>query len=209
MVKIIPPTCCSTIPQWLTNLLTYCTRDYDLMITIKRYPNRKLYDTDAKQYITLAGIAQLIKEGRDVHVLDNVTGSDLTALTLTQVIFEQEKNEGGLFPRTLLANVIKTGGSRISALQQSIPSPRVIFHMVDDEIRRRINYLVQQGEMGESDGKHIIEQLSSPKFLDRRNFTSLNDAADRIMNERSIPTKTEIENLNQKLEVLARKLDEL
>jgi len=81
--------------------------------------------------------------------------------------------------------------------------------MVDDEIRRRINYLVQQGEMGESDGKHIIEQLSSPKFLDRRNFTSLNDAVDRIMNERSIPTKTEIENLHQKLEVLARKLDEL
>ena len=179
------------------------------MITIKRYPNRKLYDTDAKQYITLSGIAQLIKEGRDVQVVDNVTGSDLTALTLTQVIFEQEKNEGGLFPRTLLANVIKTGGARISALQQSIPSPWVIFHMVDDEIRRRINHLIQQGEMGESDGMQLIEQLSSLKFLDRQDNASINDAVDRIMIERSIPTQAEIENLNHKLEILARKLDEL
>ncbi len=179
------------------------------MITIKRYPNRKLYDTDAKQYITLAGIAQLIKEGHEVQVVDNVTGSDLTALTLTQIIYEQEKTKGGIFPRTLLANVIKTGGARISALQQSIPSPRMIIHMVDDEIRRRINYLVQQGEMVESDGRQLMEQLSSPKFLDRHNNTSINDAIDRIITERSVPTKEGIENLNLKLEILARKLDEL
>ena len=184
-------------------------RDYDLMITIKRYPNRKLYDTDAKQYITLAGIAQFIKEGHEVQVVDNVTGSDLTALTLTQIIYEQEKSEGGIFPRTLLANVIKTGGARISALQQSIPSPRMIIHMVDDEIRRRINYLVQQGEMVESDGRQLMEQLSSPKFLDRHNNTSINDEIDRIITERSVPTKEGIENLNLKLEILARKLDEL
>lgn len=184
-------------------------RDYDLMITIKRYPNRKLYDTDAKQYITLAGIAQFIKEGHEVQVVDNVTGSDLTALTLTQIIYEQEKSEGGIFPRTLLANVIKTGGARISALQQSIPSPRMIIHMVDDEIRRRINYLVQQGEMVESDGRQLMEQLSSQKFLDRHNNTSINDEIDRIITERSVPTKEGIENLNLKLEILARKLDEL
>ena len=184
-------------------------RDYDLMITIKRYPNRKLYDTDAKQYITLAGIAQFIKEGHEVQVVDNVTGSDLTALTLTQIIYEQEKSEGGIFPRTLLANVIKTGGARISALQQSIPSPRMIIHMVDDEIRRRINYLVQQGEMVESDGRQLMEQLSSQKFLDRHNNTSINDEIDRIITKRSVPTKEGIENLNLKLEILARKLDEL
>jgi len=193
----------------LTKLDDSRIRDYDLMITIKRYPNRKLYDTDAKQYITLAGIAQFIKEGHEVQVVDNVTGSDLTALTLTQIIYEQEKSEGGIFPRTLLANVIKTGGARISALQQSIPSPRMIIHMVDDEIRRRINYLVQQGEMVESDGRQLMEQLSSQKFLDRHNNTSINDEIDRIITERSVPTKEGIENLNLKLEILARKLDEL
>ena len=179
------------------------------MITIKRYPNRKLYDTDAKQYITLAGIAHLIKEGHEIQVVDNVTGSDLTALTLTQIIFEQEKNEGGIFPRALLANIIKTGGARISAFQQSIPSPRVIIRLVDDEIRRRVTYLVQHGEMGESDGKKLIEQLSSPIFLDRQNNTSIDDSVDQILTERSIPTKEELENLNQKLEILSKKLDEL
>lgn len=179
------------------------------MITIKRYPNRKLYDTDAKQYITLAGIAHLIKEGHEIQVVDNVTGSDLTALTLTQIIFEQEKNEGGIFPRALLANIIKTGGARISAFQQSIPSPRVIIRLVDDEIRRRITYLVQHGEIGESDGKQLIEQLSSPIFLDHQNNTSIDDSVEKILTERSIPTKEEIENLDQKLEILSKKLDEL
>lgn len=179
------------------------------MITIKRYPNRKLYDTYTKQYITLAGIAQLIKEGNEIQVVDNVSGSDLTALTLTQIIFEQEKNVGGMFPRALLANLIKTSGARLSALQLSIPSPRSVFQMVDDEIHRRVNYLVKHGEMGETDGEHLKKQLSSPKFINRQNGEAFNTSVDRILAERNIPTKEELENLNQKLDILSSKLDEL
>ncbi|MGD8735253.1 MAG: polyhydroxyalkanoate synthesis regulator DNA-binding domain-containing protein, partial [Anaerolineae bacterium] len=55
------------------------------MTRIKRYPNRKLYDTEAKQYITLEGIAALIRQGNEVQVIDHATGEDLTALTLTQI----------------------------------------------------------------------------------------------------------------------------
>ena len=71
------------------------------MTMIKRYPNRKLYDTEAKQYITLSGIAELIRQGGDIQVSDYATGEDLTALTLSQIIFEQEKKQSGFLPWTL------------------------------------------------------------------------------------------------------------
>ena len=54
------------------------------MLVIKRYPNRKLYDTEAKRYITLDGIAELIRQGAEVRVIDHTTDEDLTAVTLTQ-----------------------------------------------------------------------------------------------------------------------------
>ena len=49
------------------------------MIIVKRYPNRKLYNTSAKQYITLEGVAQLIRDGEEVQIVDHATGEDLTA----------------------------------------------------------------------------------------------------------------------------------
>ena len=61
------------------------------MPIIKRYPNRKLYDTAAKQYVSLDGIAAMIRRGDEVQVVDHATGEDLTTLTLTQIIVEQEK----------------------------------------------------------------------------------------------------------------------
>lgn len=61
------------------------------MPTIKRYPNRKLYDTEAKRYVTLEQITQQIQQGHEVQVIDYETGEDLTNVTFSQIIFEQEK----------------------------------------------------------------------------------------------------------------------
>ena len=49
------------------------------MLTIKRYPNRKLYNTDARKYVTLEGISELIRDGVEVEVVDNATGEDLNS----------------------------------------------------------------------------------------------------------------------------------
>ena len=58
------------------------------MPVIKRYSNRKLYDTDAKHYVTLEDLANFVRKGEDVQVVDYTTGDDLTSMTLLQVIFE-------------------------------------------------------------------------------------------------------------------------
>ncbi len=62
---------------------------------IKKYANRKLYDTRISRYITLEGIAQLVREGHEIKVVDRDTGHDLTQVTLSQIVLSQEKNGPG------------------------------------------------------------------------------------------------------------------
>jgi polyhydroxyalkanoate synthesis repressor PhaR len=66
------------------------------MRTIKRYSNRKLYDTFEKHYVTLADVAGFVRNGDEVKVTDHVSGADLTSATLAQIIFEEEKRSARL-----------------------------------------------------------------------------------------------------------------
>ena len=75
---------------------------------IKRYANRKLYDTHDKRYVTLEQIAQLVRDGEDIKVIDNESTKDLTSVTLSQILVEQErKREGGL-PKTRPTSPVPT-----------------------------------------------------------------------------------------------------
>ncbi len=90
------------------------------MPIIKRYPNRKLYDTEAKRYVTLEQITQLIQQGQEVQVIDYESGEDLTNVTFSQIIFEQEKRGEGFLPRALLTNLIRTGGDTLDQLRRTL-----------------------------------------------------------------------------------------
>lgn len=78
------------------------------MRTIKRYSNRKLYDTQDSHYVTLLQIAGLIRNGDDVRIVDKNTQRDLTAATLAQIIFEEERRAPRL-PTTGLRQIIQAG----------------------------------------------------------------------------------------------------
>lgn len=82
-------------------------------IIIKRYQNRKLYDTKNSTYVTLEDIGQMIRHGEDVRVVDNRTKEDLTSVTLMQIIFEEEKKQKSLLPLGVLKRIIRDGGSAI------------------------------------------------------------------------------------------------
>jgi polyhydroxyalkanoate synthesis repressor PhaR len=86
---------------------------------IKRYENRKLYDTAQRQYVSFEEIAGLIREGVDVQVVDNNTGDDITTQTLTQVIFEEGKKGLNPLSKDLLHDLIRLGNTIIGGgLQQ-------------------------------------------------------------------------------------------
>jgi polyhydroxyalkanoate synthesis repressor PhaR len=80
---------------------------------IKRYENRKLYDTEDRRYISLEEIAGLIRDGVEVQVIDNTNGEDITTQTLTQVIFEEGKKGRNPLSKDLLHNVIRLGSDFI------------------------------------------------------------------------------------------------
>ncbi len=76
---------------------------------IKRYTNRKLYDTVESRYVTLDEIAEMIKEGVEVRIVDNRTKEDLTSVTLAQIIFEEEKKQNQM-PLAVLREIIRHPG---------------------------------------------------------------------------------------------------
>ncbi len=78
-------------------------------ITIKKYNNRRLYNTETSKYITLVQVAGLIKEMKTVSVVDAKTGEDVTAYILTQVVLEDAKNNNTLLPVPLLHTLIRYG----------------------------------------------------------------------------------------------------
>jgi polyhydroxyalkanoate synthesis repressor PhaR len=78
-------------------------------IIIKKYSNRRLYDTTHKKYVTLDEIASLIKEGTEIKVIDSQTDEDITKVILMQVILESEKNKEDILPTSFLHMLIKYG----------------------------------------------------------------------------------------------------
>jgi polyhydroxyalkanoate synthesis repressor PhaR len=75
-------------------------------ITIKKYENRRLYDTSASRYVNLEDLAEMVRRGVDLEVVDAKTGEDLTRVTLTQIIMEDAKEQPSGWPLELLRQLI-------------------------------------------------------------------------------------------------------
>ena len=78
----------------------------DDLIIIKKYANRRLYDTSTSSYVTLDHLSELVREGRDFEVRDAKSGEDLTRQVLTQIIFENETKGEGALPLNFLRQLI-------------------------------------------------------------------------------------------------------
>lgn len=87
---------------------------------IKRYSNRKLYDTQESRYVTLEEIEEMIRAGREVSVVDAATGENLTSVTLTQIILENERNHRANLPAAFLHQLIKHGEAWQDFVQKSM-----------------------------------------------------------------------------------------
>jgi polyhydroxyalkanoate synthesis repressor PhaR len=89
---------------------------------IKRYSNRKLYDTQESRYVTLEELEELIRAGKEISVVDVSTGEDLTSVTLAQIILENERNHRATLPTAFLHQLIKHGEAWQDFVQKSFRS---------------------------------------------------------------------------------------
>ena len=184
---------------------------------IKRYANRKLYDTQESRYVTLDQISHMIRAGEDVQVLDNNSKEDLTSVTLAQIIFEEEKKQRSFLPLSALRNIIQTGGASFQDLvtQLSESSKRVgrVFQHEDSE--------QVQGE-GEGEAKPAISAESeSHNFIrdfresfqgsidewQRRLDDSMNTALESL--SPLAPLQKEVQSLRERLAEMEKKLGKI
>ena len=176
------------------------------MLVIKRYANRKLYDTEAKQYITLEGIAELIRRGQEVQVVDHETGADITAMTQAQIILEQEKKARGRLPRPALTDLIRSGGHTLAQLRRALTPPSAGDAQVNAEIERRIETLIRQGELAEDAGRQLLDKLiavGGPTPEVEAGET------DRAARKRGLPSRADVHRLARQIEALSAELDKL
>jgi len=177
------------------------------MLTIKRYPNRKFYDTEEKRYITLDDISESIRAGREVQVIDQGSGEEITSVVLTQIIFEQEKKQSGFVPRSVLTGLVQAGGYTMGRMRSALSNPLELLKQIDEEIESRIDQLTKQGELAEDEARRWRDKLLSGDESGTQNPGMDEDQFQRLLDERGVPTRSELENLTEQIDILMNKLD--
>jgi polyhydroxyalkanoate synthesis repressor PhaR len=162
-------------------------------VLIKRYANRKLYNTATSRYITLKGIADLIEAGEEVRVVDNETGEDITSVTLSQILVDNERSNRRV-PGTVLTDLIQRSGDVLySALKRRVDDASEGF----EELQRNVKKLI-----GPRDGARRPDwvALAAPD-LDR----VIQRAVERVLRALDLPRRSDVEALEKRLDqVLAQ-----
>lgn len=165
---------------------------------IKRYQNRKLYDTTDSCYVTLEDIGELVRQGEDVQVIDNTSKEDLTSVTLSQIIFEEEKKQKSALPLATLTNLVRSSGETIRglasrALESGVREVENVWNEVHDLVER----LVSRGQItaeARNDLLGIIQKLVGNKLRPPKSPAQTGMA------------QTEIQALRSRIEELERRL---
>jgi polyhydroxyalkanoate synthesis repressor PhaR len=164
---------------------------------IKRYPNRKLYDTDQSSYVTLDQIEQMVRDGEDLRIVDNTSGEDITKATLAHIIFEHEKTRQGGLPLSALRGIIQSGEEFITRLQSPVTQFR-------DEFRRKAE-AIEEGSKAVRD--FVDSTQRSIDEMQNRMDDRLRDAVDQITH---IPEmKREMRELEGRLRGMEARMERL
>lgn len=175
-------------------------------IVIKRYQNRKLYDTKNSTYVTLDDIAKLVRDGEDIQILDNKTKEDLTDVTLTQILFEEGKKKRSVLPLHTLKSIIKYGGDTVSFIEKKFDEgvsgisqisskakewPEKVIDKIKDEI--------------EEDSRKFKEVLNKTQDFSKKIDQKIKTTVQSVP---GVGTSSEVKALQKRIAELERKLKE-
>jgi polyhydroxyalkanoate synthesis repressor PhaR len=198
-----------------------------MAILIKRYANRKLYNTESSRYITLKGIAKLLEEGEEVRVIDNETGEDITQVALSQILVDNKRaNEDP--SDTLLTQILSRGGDALyGAIKKSVDDASEGIGEFQDRFRR----IVTQSEPGfrgssgfpwelrsesasssasdphdeESEPRDRLSEATATPQLDRVIRSTMVEVLDSF----DLPKRRDIDRIAKSLERVAEALEKL
>ena len=150
------------------------------IVKLKKYANRRLYDTEKSEYVTLNQVADLIRQGRRVEILDAKTREDVTAFILTQIILEEAKNKNFLLPIPVLHLIIQYGDNVLGEffekyLQQMIQTYLAHKQAMDEQFNKWLEMgldfsnMAQKSMAGLTPFKSFFDQFSQMEGKDKKN----------------------------------------
>jgi len=145
----------------------------DNILLLKKYNNRRLYDTEKSIYVTLDYVTDVVKKGRKVKVTDAKTGEDVTSAILTQIVLEEARKKKYLLPPPLLYLIIQYGENVRTDffdkyLEQTIKNYLMYRNMADDQFKKWLDYgenfskINPQAMAGLSSFKSIFDLFAPP-----------------------------------------------
>jgi polyhydroxyalkanoate synthesis repressor PhaR len=175
---------------------------------IKRYTNRKLYDTVESRYVTLDEIAEMIKAGAEVKVVDNRTKDDLTAVTLAQIIFEEEKKTSKMSMKTLLG-LIRHGSEVAQSLVDGAGGDlRGRVDAVRQAAEGRVQAILARGQQtGEKARELVSASQEALTGLQKRIDEKVRAAAEGVQHLPEV--KRQLDDISARIGALEQKLEEL
>jgi polyhydroxyalkanoate synthesis repressor PhaR len=138
---------------------------------IKKYANRKLYDTFSRRYVTLEVIAELLRDGHEVRVVDRTSGEDITAVTLSQILLDLERQRRGPVAEPLLVDAVRERGEQLIALvRASLTLPRELRQRATDSLATTTQHLESRVDDVVTTGLHNLNIATAEEVaaLERR-----------------------------------------
>jgi polyhydroxyalkanoate synthesis repressor PhaR len=173
---------------------------------IKRYSNRKLYDTRGSRYVTLLQIAEMVRAGEDVQIIDNATKEDKTDVTLALIISEELKTRPRAIPLPTLKLLIRHRGEKILTQLREGPIGRLVSKDQAEAVGPE-EAPTQPGTLPEEE-----EEVTSAKEAQGKGLRATLENWQTTIDERIravLPDFSTIRELQQQVQSLARRLDEL
>ncbi len=165
-------------------------------VLVKRYANRKLYNTETSRYITLRGIQELIEDGREVRVIDNQNGEDITSVALSQILVDSERASSHV-PGSVLSELIQKGGDALyTALRTRVGDAQEGM----EELRRSVRRAIGQSEREVSEW--INDSREGAEGVIQR-------AVETVLVRLDMPRRSDLEELNNKLDRVAKAIENL
>ena len=181
-------------------------------VTIKKYANRRLYNTGTSTYVTLEDLATMVKSGEDFAVFDAKTGEDITRSVLVQIISEQENKEGAqnLLPINFLRQLIRFYGNSMQMLV-----PRYLETSIDSLTREQQKFRDQMSQaFGVSPFGALDETVRRNMEVFQRAFSMFTPFAKRAeegtaAEEKPAPAGSDLDELKRQLSDMQKKIDKL
>jgi polyhydroxyalkanoate synthesis repressor PhaR len=175
---------------------------------IKRYTNRKLYDTVESRYVTLDEIAEMIKAGAEVKIIDNRTKEDLTSVTLAQIIFEEEKKTSKMSLETL-RDMIRHGGEVAQRFVEGTQAElRGRVEAVRAAAEQRVQNLLKSGQQTSDRAKELVQtSQEAVAALQKKVDDRVRATVEGMSNLSEV--RRSLDEIAKRIEGLEKRLDEL